>query len=390
MYKYFGLIVFIACLFFFARPIRATCPSTLNNTSITISSSDNCTIPQGTTTYLDDSSNTESSTANAGQLSLSGTNGSPAALTISANSTLKTGKVVIGNFSSITIVNTGVINPGSTVILYVTDVDADGWAANFTIYTASASGRRRLGLMRSMTVADCDDTAGHYNVANSCCTPSAHYVDADGDGYGTGSSSNICDTAGYVTNNTDCNDTGTNSANVYISATCYADPDNDDYGTQGSSALTCTNNATCGSATWASGANGTAASNSTFSATADDCGPSDASAHPGQTVGDSAGFTYYSGGTSYDYNCNGSSTKYGTNYDRTNTAGTLGCKNAAGCNNITQLTDFPLTTISCGQVGAVCATSVNCNYFCVVEYGSCNCASRTRCSARTTGTQKCL
>lgn len=142
--------------------------------------------------------------------------------------------------------------------------------------------------------SDCNDTGiNSSNVYQSLTC----YGDSDNDNYGTGTAktcmgkrtqvSVTCDTSeyssggegttatatvdNYSSNATDCNDTGTNSANVYVSATCYADTDNDDYGI--GAAKTCTNNATCGSATFASGGEGTAANSvaSTYSSDNTDC-----------------------------------------------------------------------------------------------------------------------
>jgi hypothetical protein len=152
--------------------------------------------------------------------------------------------------------------------LYVADADADGWPTDFTLFSATSSGRRRLGLMRDYTTADCGDST--YSTTNQCCVTATYYQDADGDTYGNPSISDyICPTSGWVSNNTDCNDTGTSSQNVWLSATCYVDADNDNYGS--TTSKSCTNNATCGSATWASGAAGTAAASGNFSANNTDC-----------------------------------------------------------------------------------------------------------------------
>jgi len=144
-------------------------------------------------------------------------------------------------------------------------------------------------------------------INSDCCgnTCTTFYQDSDSDTYGNSAvSTKRCGTSysGYVTNNTDCNDSGTNSANVYITKTCYVDSDNDDYGS--TTSKTCTNNATCGSATWASGANGTAAASGNFSGVNTDCYDSNANAKPGQT-------NYYTvnrGDGSFDYDCDGSGT----------------------------------------------------------------------------------
>ena len=135
---------------------------------------------------------------------------------------------------------------------------------------------------------DCNDTGANSNkvhASNTC------YLDSDGDTYGTGSAyactdNSTCGTSTWasgadgtastsftagklVTNNTDCNDTGTNSSHVYISATCYVDGDDDGWGS--ATSKTCMDNATCTSAAWGSGGQGTAAVNTNFSANNTDC-----------------------------------------------------------------------------------------------------------------------
>ncbi len=50
--------------------------------------------------------------------------------------------------------------------VYIGDGEADGWAGSWTLATATASGKRRLGLMRSFSTLDCNDAA--YSVTNSC------------------------------------------------------------------------------------------------------------------------------------------------------------------------------------------------------------------------------
>jgi hypothetical protein len=168
------------------------------------------------------------------------------------------------------------------------------------------------------TCITCEENGTACTAGSECCTGTCttFYTDSDGDGYGTGAAVKKCGTtaSGYATNNTDCNDTGTNSANVRISATCYVDVDNDNYGS--TTAKSCTNNATCGSATWASGAAGTPAASGNFSAVNTDCYDANPAttnaelAYPGSaTCG-----TTNRGDGSFDYNCAGGNTYCGTAY----------------------------------------------------------------------------
>ena len=147
---------------------------------------------------VDNPQNTETSTTTNASLTL-GTN---SAITINNGGTLAVNSLSIPA-GSIAIQTGGQIKLNTP--LYVADADADGYAVDFTLYTASASGRRRLGLMRSFTAADCGDAT--YSTANSCCTVATRYQDADADTYGNPSVSiSACTTGGYVDNNTDCYD----------------------------------------------------------------------------------------------------------------------------------------------------------------------------------------
>jgi hypothetical protein len=287
---------------------------------------------------VDNPSNTESSTANTASITL-GTN---SAITINNGGKLVTGSLAV-NGGSIAIQTGGEIKLNTP--LYVTDADADGWATDFTLYTATGSGLRRLGLMRSVSSTDCG--GGSYSANNQCCVVGTYYADTDGDGYGYGASSNICPTAGYVANNTDCNDTGTNSANVYISASCYTDVDNDNYGS--ATAKSCTNHATCGSATWASGADGTVAASGNFAAGSTDCYDYNANAYPSSTYCGTAN----RGDGTYDYNCNSSQTHCGSEYYSATSAQRYICV-ASNFNCIPKEGEYygiNSGSVSCGQAG---------------------------------------
>ena len=108
---------------------------------------------------VDNPQNTETSSTTNASLTL-GTN---SAITINNGGTLAVDSISIPS-GSISIQAGGQIKLNTP--LYVADADADGYAVGFTLYTASASGRRRLGLMRNFTTVDCGDAS--YSTANSC------------------------------------------------------------------------------------------------------------------------------------------------------------------------------------------------------------------------------
>src|SRR3989344_3644731 len=146
---------------------------------------------------VDNPSNSEASTTNTASITLA-TNSS---ITINNGGQLVTGTLAISG-GSVAIQNGGLIKLNTP--LYVADGDGDGWSSDTTFFTATSSGRRRLGLMRDFTTADCGDST--YSTNNSCCTLGTYYADGDGDTYGAGSSFNMCPASGYVANNTDCDD----------------------------------------------------------------------------------------------------------------------------------------------------------------------------------------
>jgi len=87
--------------------------------------------------------------------------------TAQAKTTLIAGKLSIGSGGSISL-STGAnvqVRPGAG--LWVTDGEADGWAATgFPLFSATASGKRRMCLMRSDTTVDCNDAA--FSTTNTC------------------------------------------------------------------------------------------------------------------------------------------------------------------------------------------------------------------------------
>jgi hypothetical protein len=123
----------------------------------------------------------------------------------------------------------GSVDDGLTFINYYVDNDGDGYGAGSASNLCSNPG---VGFVTNNT--DCNDNNATLNaitieVCNNFdddCDGSVddgltfinYYVDNDGDGYGAGSASNLCSSpgAGFVTNNTDCND---NNATVHTITT---------------------------------------------------------------------------------------------------------------------------------------------------------------------------
>ena len=97
----------------------------------------------------------------------------------------------------------------------------------------------------------------------TCEPPSTYYQDADGDGYGNSAvSQDACSApTGYVSDNTDCDDT---DGTVWQMLTGYTDADGDNYGTGAAQQV-------CSGASLPSG----------YAGNADDCDDGDASVNPG-------------------------------------------------------------------------------------------------------------
>lgn len=204
---------------------------------------------------------------------------------------------------------------GSTDCL---DSDAAKWQ-NLTGY-ADTDGDT-YGAGGSQQVCSGSSVASPYVANNTDCASSdatkwqnlTGYADADGDGVFGTSSSQVCSgnslPSGYQGSaGTDCKDTGTSASQVWVVKTCYIDNDGDTY-TNGSK--TCTNHATCTSATRAS----TGSSNDVTTYTAGrllnsasgtaDCADSSSNVRPNQT----SYFTSQTPNGDYDYNCDGSDSK---------------------------------------------------------------------------------
>ena len=164
------IIACVVVLLGLMRPIQTTfavaCSFPISPAGGTYALDQSCSVTADTLEGLDYANNIETATANAATIAV------PTGVTltvpsgIAGSTTLTTGTlsltggaIVMGSSNAQIKLNTA---------LYVADADADGWASNTTYYTATASGKRRLGLMRSFSTLDCNDAA--YSVANSCAS----------------------------------------------------------------------------------------------------------------------------------------------------------------------------------------------------------------------------
>lgn len=170
--KIFSIAFFaIAFLAFSVTPTGATCPSTLNKSLVTVVGGDTCTVP-ASSTYVIDVATGENSNVTTGMANNGGS------LTVNNTGTLRVGNITLGG-GTLSVATGATVTAG--VPTWLTDVDADNWALNFTIVTATASGKRRLGLMSSLSTVDCNDAAKSYTNTCYSYSQSAYY------GYGQGS-----------------------------------------------------------------------------------------------------------------------------------------------------------------------------------------------------------
>lgn len=162
------IIVCVVVLLGLLRPLRTTfavaCSFPISPAGGTYALDQSCSVTADTLEGLDDANNIETATTNAAAIAVptgitltipSGITGSTTLTT--GTLTLTGGAIVVGSTNAQIKLNTA---------LYVVDVDADGWAGNTTYYMATASGRRRLSLMRSRATTDCSDSL--YSISNSC------------------------------------------------------------------------------------------------------------------------------------------------------------------------------------------------------------------------------
>jgi len=265
-YKLISFGLFLLCFFI----VSPTPVSAVDCSGVPISGNYSIGADQGACTFANtvDGVDTGTGTTNTAVLTVT-TDGS---LSILNGQTIAVGSIDLTG-GSITIIDGGTIK--TTTPLYADDADSDGYPTSTTLqYISSDTGRVRRNTLTTLSATDCNDSSdiAWQNING--------YTDSDEDGYGTGSLQPVCSgssiATGYTTaNNTDCNDTGTSSGNVWVSASCYLDGDNDNYGS--TTAKTCTDNATCGSATWGSGGAGTVAASGNFSSNNTDCNDGNAS-----------------------------------------------------------------------------------------------------------------
>ena len=109
----------------------------------------------------------------------------------------------------------GATDEGLTFVNYYADADADGYGAG----TATSACSQPIGYVTNNTDCNNNNAAVHPGATEICnsiddnCSGAAdegialnnYYIDADGDGYGSGTATSACSQpSGYVANNTDC------------------------------------------------------------------------------------------------------------------------------------------------------------------------------------------
>jgi hypothetical protein len=123
----------------------------------------------------------------------------------------------------------GTADNGLTFVNYYVDTDGDGYGAGAASNLCSNPGagyvtnntdcNNNNATIHAITTEVCNNFDDDCNgVIDNGLTFVNYYVDTDGDGYGAGTASNLCSNpgAGYVTNNTDCNN---NNATVHAITT---------------------------------------------------------------------------------------------------------------------------------------------------------------------------
>lgn len=198
----------MAAMLFVPQKTYAVVCSGFPALSATLSNTD-CVIPLNTVMGTDNAQNNDASAVNTSVITLgnaTNTPGQPLNMTIYSGAALVGGSINIRNNVTLFIDQGGQLLPGKP--LYVPDSDQDGFAGSFDLFVATASGRRRLGLMRLLSRTDCNDQSNAVGFQGG-----PWYQDTDGDGFGNAAAtSDLCTIpVGYVANNSDCSD-GYNSA----------------------------------------------------------------------------------------------------------------------------------------------------------------------------------
>jgi len=122
---------------------------------------ENCTVAADTTEVYDYT--TSENSINAAVITISATVTLNSG--VSGNTTFGGGSYTLGAGGSIAVGGSNIqVKPGYPI--WVADTDADGFPNSLsTLYTSTASGRRRLGLMRT-TTTDCNDNS--FSLTNAC------------------------------------------------------------------------------------------------------------------------------------------------------------------------------------------------------------------------------
>ena len=182
LYTLIALIVFSGVILA-VKPQLVVAACSINNTltgNLTISA--NCTIDANTVEGLDEWRGTDVQTTNNAVLTINNN----ATLTLAAGTTQTTsltlGTIVLSGGGKITIANNNSRIMTNTPT-WVGDRDYDRYMASATAFAATASARRRRGLMQSTTL-DCNDSAFSGN--NSCYGYGQGYYQAYYYGYGQG------------------------------------------------------------------------------------------------------------------------------------------------------------------------------------------------------------
>ena len=171
-----------------------------------------CSITAGSVMGVDDSDNDETSTANTAVLELDVNANITISSTAVGTTTLAVGSITLTDGSIIIGSSNAQIKLHQPI--YFSDADADGWGVDFNYSIATAPGKRRRSLMKSISLTDCNDadpnTAGGNLVT--------YYQDLDDDTYGNSSvSETTCSpSAGYVENSTDCYDADPATTNAEL------------------------------------------------------------------------------------------------------------------------------------------------------------------------------
>jgi hypothetical protein len=323
----FAILILFSSLF--TRSVYAACTALPSVGSVSLI---NCVQSVSTVTGADGAGNLELSTTNNAALTLN----AGASITINTGGTLTFGSVIFngGSISIDQAAPAGIMLPGAP--MYAVDADADGYVPSVppTIYTATASGRRRLGLMRSASVADCGDA--YFSTINQCCSSN---------GVACGADANCC------------------------SAVCGTNADSDNF-----FSLAAGHTGTCQAA----------------AKPYTDCYDSNALAYPGSTtcLGTNRG------DGSFDYNCSSTQTTCGTIYTNTCSGATTNNNICSGTTcTLSGVTTYAASAAGCGTIGCTCSGSTSLNTACTQVGGAYpSCTPNTPvsfCTSVASGTQFC-